>query len=255
MRLVEARTRERDTTSSVSITEKRLPADIRREWARLVSSDSSSVDKKNKFPGLLKFCSTRKGQSNMIYQICECPELSEVKRANSLFIVLMQWLKILKKTSSSLLKARVALRAYFTIVPATEPMNANYTYPRLVVSEWTSLEKGVHVGPFLKIGHCLHDCRSRKACGENGCTRTHHRTLHEENREASVSVTASSCGDPSSDTCLLLLQRVRTGKDWANVMWDNAASLSFITNSKAKAEMLYGTRVEIFYRQSYVWRC
>ena len=60
------------TTSSVSIFEKRLPADIRREWARLVSSDSSSVDKKYKFPGLLKFLrSTRKEQSNMIYQICE----------------------------------------------------------------------------------------------------------------------------------------------------------------------------------------
>ena len=28
-------------------------------------------------------------------------------------------------------------------------------------------------------------------------------------------------------------------------MWDNAASLSFITNSKAKVEMLHGTRVEI----------
>ena len=97
----------------------------------------------------------------------------------------------------------------------------------------------------LKIGHRLRDCRSRKACGETGCTRTHHKTLHEENRGASVSVTASSCGDPLSDTCLLLLQRVRTGKGWANVMWDNAASLSFITNSKAKAEMLHGTRVEI----------
>ena len=105
-------------------------------------------------------------------------------------------------------------------------------------------ERGAYWSCFT-IGHRLRDCRSRKACGENGCTRTHHRTLHEENREASVSVTASSCGDPLSDTCLLLLQRVRTGKGWANVMWDNAASLSFITNSKAKAEMLHGTRVEI----------
>ena len=97
----------------------------------------------------------------------------------------------------------------------------------------------------LKIEHRLRDCRSGKACGENGCTTTHHRTLQEENREASVSVTASSCGDPLSDTCLLLLQRVRTGKGWANVMWDNVAALSFITNSKAKAEMLNGARVEI----------
>ena len=39
--------KESTTTSSV-----RLQADVRREWASLVSFDSSSVDKKNKFPGL-----------------------------------------------------------------------------------------------------------------------------------------------------------------------------------------------------------
>ena len=48
------------TTSSVSIIEKSLPADIRREWTRLVSSDSSSVDKRNKFPGPLKFLFNQK---------------------------------------------------------------------------------------------------------------------------------------------------------------------------------------------------
>ena len=71
----------------------------------------------------------------MIYQICEHLEVLEVKRANSRFIVLMQWLKNSKKTSSSLLKARVTVRACFTIMPVTELMNANYSYPRLVVSE------------------------------------------------------------------------------------------------------------------------
>ena len=141
------------TTSSVSIIKKRLPADIRREWSRLVSSDSSSVYiRKTNFQASSSFCLTRKGQSNMIYQICERPEVSEVKRANSLFIVLMQWLKILRKTSSSLLKARVAVRACFSIVPATEPMNANYTYPRLVVSKWTCLEKRVHAGLARRLG-------------------------------------------------------------------------------------------------------
>ena len=44
----------------------------------------------------------------------------------------------------------------------------------------------------LKIGHRLHDCRSRKACGKNGCARTHHRTLHEENQEINISATASA---------------------------------------------------------------
>ncbi|KAJ7337869.1 hypothetical protein OS493_008027 [Desmophyllum pertusum] len=48
------------TTSSVSIIEKKLPADIRRDWAKLVSSDTSSVDKKDKFPSLLKFLLNQK---------------------------------------------------------------------------------------------------------------------------------------------------------------------------------------------------
>ena len=123
---------EKETTTTSSV---RLQAHVRREWARLVSFDSSSLDKKNKFPGLSSFCLIRKGQSNMIYQICEHLEVLEVKRANSRCIVLMQWLKNSKKTSSSLSKARVTVRTCFTIVPATEPINANYTYPRLVVSE------------------------------------------------------------------------------------------------------------------------
>ena len=99
----------------------------------------------------------------------------------------------------------------------------------------------------LKTGHRLRDCKSRKACVENGCTRTHHKTLHEEKQEARVSVRACSCCEPFSDTCLLLLQRIRTRRGCVNVVWDNATSLwlSFITNCKAKAEMLHGTRVEI----------
>ena len=48
------------TTSSVSIIEKKLPAAIRRDWAKLVSSVTSSVDKKDKFPSLLKFLLNQK---------------------------------------------------------------------------------------------------------------------------------------------------------------------------------------------------
>ena len=38
------------TTSSVSIIERKLPNDIKREWAKLVSSEHSPVDKRDKFP-------------------------------------------------------------------------------------------------------------------------------------------------------------------------------------------------------------
>ena len=36
-----------------------------------------------------------------------------------------------------------------------------------------------------------------------------------------------------------------TGRGWANVLWDNAASLCFVTYKKAKAEKLHGTNVQL----------
>ena len=49
------------TTSFVSIIEKKLPADIRRKWAEMMSADNSTVDKANKFPSLLKFLRSQLG--------------------------------------------------------------------------------------------------------------------------------------------------------------------------------------------------
>ena len=47
------------------------------------------------------------------------------------------------------------------------------------------------------------------------------------------------------DSCLLQLQKIPTKHGWANVLWDSGASLCFITNTKAKAEHLKGTKVEL----------
>ena len=52
--------REITTTSSISIVERKLPANIKREWAKLVSTDNSTVDKTDKFPSLLSFLLTQK---------------------------------------------------------------------------------------------------------------------------------------------------------------------------------------------------
>ena len=53
------------------------------------------------------------------------------------------------------------------------------------------------------------------------------------------------CNNRDVDTCLLQVQRIRTKKGWANVLWDNGASLCFITNKKAKEEKLKGIRTEL----------
>ena len=52
--------REITTTSSVSIIERKLPSEIKKEWAKLVSADNSTVDKTNKFPSLLSFLLSQK---------------------------------------------------------------------------------------------------------------------------------------------------------------------------------------------------
>ena len=97
----------------------------------------------------------------------------------------------------------------------------------------------------LKIGHRIRDCRRKKICGENGCTRTHQKTIHSEAAPINVSATASACSSSLRGTCLLQVQRIRTKKGWVNVMWDSGASLSFITNSQAKEENLQGNKVEL----------
>ncbi|CAB4025010.1 Hypothetical predicted protein [Paramuricea clavata] len=43
------------TTCSVSIIEKKLPNDVRKELTKLVNFDTSELDKRDKFPSLLKF--------------------------------------------------------------------------------------------------------------------------------------------------------------------------------------------------------
>ena len=112
----------------------------------------------------------------------------------------------------------------------------------------------------LKPGHRQRTCRMGRECGVNGCTRRHHPSIHENNENTPQQVIASAsnestpqqatasanvCNNLKFDTCLLQVQRVETKKGTANVMWDNAASLCFITNAKAKQEKLGGVKVNL----------
>ena len=107
----------------------------------------------------------------------------------------------------------------------------------------------------LKPGHRWVQCKKKKECGIDNCKVFHHRTLHENKRntptgeddqEEEVSGTTNTCSRISSKTtCLLQIQRIKTHANWLNVMWDNASSLSFITNKTAKAQKLHGTTVQL----------
>ena len=102
------------TTSSVSIIEKKLPPDIRKDWAKLVSSDTSSVDKKDKFPSLLKFLLNQK---------------RAIEYDNNLSTTLMQRSK---KSARMTSKAGYQIPGVCsTITLNTKPGNAGRTSPNL----------------------------------------------------------------------------------------------------------------------------
>ena len=93
----------------------------------------------------------------------------------------------------------------------------------------------------LRRGHRIHDFKSKRACSVNGCEKRHHKSLHEE---VSTDAIANVCNQ-NIKPCLLQVQKIQMKTGWANVLWDTGASLSFITNKKAKSEKLKGTKTEL----------
>ena len=243
------------TTSSVSVIEKALPADIKRKWSELVSSRDSPVDKRNKFLSLLDFLQSQR--SAIEYESAT-----------------------LRATSNNPYHTKGAAHYAGSM---TEEKEENYKEPKpkCLIHEngrhWTSncrlyqaktidekknfLKEKRACWSCLKPGHRQRICRMRRDCGVNGCTRKHHPSIHENNENLPQQATASAannentlqqatasanvCNNSSIDTCLLQIQRVETKKGTANVMWDNAASLCFITNAKAKQEKLKGVKTSL----------
>ena len=209
------------TTSSVSVIEKKLPPDIKREWAKLITS-SSSAEKTNKFPSLLKFLINQK--KAMEYDGADL-------RAN---------------TASS----RPIVQTHFTTgkenneEKTTKPAETNKpetvkSYRKCLLhgncSHWTDeckayLSKSISermellkdkkaCWSCLKTGHSIRDCKKKKTCGENGCTLNHHKTLHEEKKGETVNEPqtkdrgVSTCKNLDfSESCILQYQNIKTHK-------------------------------------------
>ena len=228
------------TTSSVSIIESKLPPDHRKEWARLVSSRKSTVDKTDKFPSLLDFLLDQKRAIEY--------DASDLRSAGTPQV----------RGATHLSDGRPSPTAKYCLVHG----NAKHsTYEcRNYLAKPVQQRKDVVKDKLacfscLKPGHRWVQCKKKKECGIDNCKVFHHRTLHENKRntptseddqEEEVSGTTNTCSRISSKTtCLLQIQRIKTHANWLNVMWDNASSLSFITNKTAKAQKLHGTTVQL----------
>ena len=228
------------TTSSVSTIESKLPPDHRKEWARLVSSRKSTVDKTDKFPSLLDFLLDQKRAIEY--------DASDLRSAGTPQV----------RGATHLSDGRPSPTAKYCLVHG----NAKHsTYEcRNYLAKPVQQRKDVVKDKLacfscLKPGHRWVQCKKKKECGIDNCKVFHHRTLHENKRntptgeddqEEEVSGTTNTCSRISSKTtCLLQIQCIKTHANWLNVMWDNASSLSFITNKTAKAQKLHGTTVQL----------
>ena len=223
------------TTSSVSIIEKALSTDIRRKWAEMVSCHGSHIDKSKKFPSLLEFLQNQRSAIEYDSASLRTTTNNQHYRGTSHYTEGVEEVSKEPKPKCLIHEHGRHWTADCRIYLA-KPIEEKKTIIKDKRACWSC----------LKIGHRQRTCKSRKDCGVGGCTRKHHPSIHEtEETPQQVSASANVCHNTKIDTCLLQVQRVKTKRGEANIMWDNAASLCFITNTKAKQEKLKGSKVEL----------
>ena len=231
------------TTSSVSIIEKKLPPDIRRKWAEIVSAENSTVNKSDKFPSLLKFLQNQRGANEYDNASLRAPLVPSKAVIHH----------TIAKDETDFKSQRTTQRRCLIHDDAKHSTEDCRVYLSKPISDKIAplREKGA-CWSCLKSGHRMQSCKTKKTCNIGNYSSQHHKSLHEDERRtsptpaniASASGPASICSN-FEDTCLLQIQRIRTKRGWANVMWDSAASLFFITNNKAKEERLKETAVNL----------
>ena len=216
------------TTSSVSIIEKKLPADIRRKWAEIVSADNSIVDKTNKFPSLLKFLHSQRGAieyDTASLRVPAGPVKALIHHTTA-------------KEEIDIKDQRMTQGKCLIHEGGKHSTEQCKVYSLKSFDEKRTLLKEKNAcWSCLKVGHRSRVCRAKRICNIKDCPLTHHPSLHEERQSTSGSTNA--CSNTETDTCLLQVQKIKTKKG----MWDNAASLCFVTNSKAKKQNLKGKKV------------
>ena len=101
----------------------------------------------------------------------------------------------------------------------------------------------------LSPSHLLYDCKDKGKC-IHGCGKYHHETLHVDKSDTTRTFDVKTINadlDSAYNLCLFPIMRVKVGNalQYANVLWDCCASVSLITESKAKQLGLQGIPSDI----------
>ena len=195
------------TTSSVSIIEKILLPDIRKEWAKLVSFDTSEVDKKDKFPSLLKFLLNHKRameydssnlRSNYTPSVGGTVHLTGNEKTRDIG----DHEEHENKQNDDGYNPQGSKCLF-------HPNSDHWTdactlyLSKSVEERFSMLKEKAACWSCLRVGHRLSECKRKRTCGEEGCKGSHHKTIHTERKYGA----ASACGKISNNSaCLLQVQ-------------------------------------------------
>ena len=169
------------TTSSVSIIEKKLPADIRRKWAEIVSADNSTVDKTNKFPSLLKFLRSQRGAIEYDTASLRVPA-GPVK-------ALIHYTTA--KEEIDIKDQRMTQGKCLIHEGGKHSTEQCKVYSSKSIDEKRTLLKEKNAcWSCLKVGHRSRVCRAKRICNIKDCPLTHHPSLHEERQMPNISSTS-----------------------------------------------------------------
>ena len=225
--------KEMSNAGTVSIIEGKLPEVIREKWAERVSKDGSEVDKKDKFPHLLKFLLEVKRTTK--YMTADIRDQSRSSEPKVHHVAANQRKEQTSRQSER--HEQASRPAMCLLHGAGEHSTADCgDFKAMSMDQKNRLmkEKGA-CWSCLKRGHRIADCMRRKRCGVEECDKFHHHLLHV--KPAQVLTNAEN-----DSPCLLQIMKVRTGRrGCANVLWDSGSTISLITDQKAKELGLKGT--------------
>ena len=202
-----------------------------------MSADNSTVDKTNKFPSLLKFLRSQRGAieyNTASLRVPAGPVKAVIHHTTAREEIDMRGQRMTQ--GKCLIHEGGKHCTEERKVYSSKSLDEKKTLLKEKNACWSC----------LKVGHRSRVCRAKKICNIKDCPLTHHQSLHEERQMpnmSSASGPTNVCSNTETDTCLLQVQKIKTKRGTVNVMWDNAASLCFVTNSTAKEQNLKGKKV------------
>ena len=218
---------ELSNSNTVSLIENKLPNQMQMEWYRYMHKDSSPVDKRNKFPSLLKFLTAER---NAIQYAMS--DIRQTAQRSALGTV---------QTISTGSTSTCAIHFW----SSNHTTSDCRTYGNLPIETKREVlrERSACFG-CLAPGHFIGECDNKSECTANeNCREFHHPSLHVTAGDASITTLS---GDHSvSDAGRVLLPIMKVVPDskrckYLSCLWDSAADVSLITYAKVEQLRLRG---------------